>query len=155
MGRLSTTEYTYLPTYLRLHTLGTMQRIREAPLVQATTLREGFRDFLLDAFLHVARHERPPLANPDGGSPPSKGDRVWVPPINWGRQLVGNPEPGQVATKGRSRYHEPNIAHPPTDIMPWERRTWVDRVNSLSNFRNHVIGDIPSPNNQQPAPSRT
>ena len=50
------------------------------------------------------------------------------------------------------------MAHPPpsttpTDIMAWERRTWVDSVTSLSNFREQVPGDIPSPDNQQPAPS--
>ena len=43
---------------------------------------EGVRDFLFDAFLHIARHERPPLATPDSECPPLLGDRVWVPPIN-------------------------------------------------------------------------
>ena len=143
---------------LRLHTSGTTQRIRAATLVQAATLGEGVRDFLFDAFLHVARRERPPLATPDGESPPPPGDRVWVPPIDWGRHLVGHPEPGRVYTKGRTRYHEPNVAHPPpsttpTDTMACERRTWVDRVTSLSNFTDHVPGDIPTPDNQQPAPS--
>ena len=30
---------------------------------------------------------------------------------------------------------------------------WVDCVASLSNFRLHVAGDIPTPDNQQPPPS--
>ena len=30
---------------------------------------------------------------------------------------------------------------------------WVDRVTSLSNFWGHVPGNIPNPDNQQPAPS--
>ena len=41
----------------------------------------------------------------------------------------------------------------PTDTMEWERWTWADRVTPLSNFRDHVPGDIPTPSNQQPAPS--
>ena len=67
---------------LRLHTPGTTQRIRAITLVQAATLGEGVRDFLIDAFLHVARYDRPPLANPDGESSPPTGDRIWVPPID-------------------------------------------------------------------------
>ena len=73
---------------LRLHTSGITQRIRAITLVQAATLGEGVRYFLFDAFLHVARHDRPPDATPDGESPPSTGNRVWVPPIDWGRHLV-------------------------------------------------------------------
>ena len=69
---------------LRLHTSGTTQRILAATLVQAATRGEGVRDFLLDVFLHIARHDRPPLATPDGESPPPTGDRIWVPPIDWG-----------------------------------------------------------------------
>ena len=65
------------------------QRIRATTLVQADTVGEGVRDFLFDAFLHVARHDRPPLATPDGESQPPKGDRMWVPPIDWGR---GHPD---------------------------------------------------------------
>ena len=60
--------------------------------------------------------------------------------------------------KGRTRYQEPNMAHPPpsttpTDSKACERRTWVDRVASLSNFRDHVPGQVPSPKKQQPTPS--
>ena len=99
---------------LRLHTSGTTQRIRAATVVPAATLEEGVRDFLFDAFLHIARYDRSPLATPDGESPPPTGNRVWVPRIDWGRHLVGHPVPGQVHTKGRTRYHEPNMAHPPT-----------------------------------------
>ena len=89
---------------LRLHTSGTTQRIRAITLVQAATLGEGVRDFLFDAFLHVARHDRPPLAIPDGESPPPTGDRIWVPPIDWGRHLVGHPVPERENTQGRTRY---------------------------------------------------
>ena len=67
---------------LCLRTSGTSTRIRAATLVQAATLGEGVRDFLLDAFLHVARHDRPPRATPDGESPPPTGSRIWVPPID-------------------------------------------------------------------------
>ena len=39
---------------LRLHTSGTPQRIQATTLVQAATLGEGVREFLIDTFLHVA-----------------------------------------------------------------------------------------------------
>ena len=115
-------ELPKIPTYLRLHTTDSTQCILAATLVQAATLGEGVRDFLFDAFLHVARHERPPRATPDSESPLPTGDQVWVPAINWGRHLVRHPEPRQVDTKGRTRYHEPNISHRPpstsqTDTM--------------------------------------
>ena len=50
------------------------------------------------------------------------------------------------------------MAHPPPSTTPantmaWERRTLVDRVASLSNFRDHVPGNIATSDNQQPAPS--
>ena len=143
---------------LYLRTSGTSTPIRAATLVQAATLGEGVRDFLFDAFLHVARHERPPRATPDGESPPPTGSQIWVPPIDWGRHPVGHPVPGRVDTKGRTRYHEPDMAHPPPDATPdstkeWERETWVARMASLSNFRHHVPGDIPTSDEQQPAPS--
>ena len=54
---------------LRLHTSGTTKSIWAATFVQAATLGEGVRDFLFNAFLHVARHESPPLATPDRESP--------------------------------------------------------------------------------------
>ena len=143
---------------LRIHTSGTTQRIRAATLVQAATLGEGVRDLLFDAFLHVARHDRPPLATPDCESLPPTGDRIWVPPIDWGRHLVGHPVPEREETQGRTRYRAPNMAHPPSSATPsntqeWERKTWVARMASLSNFRHHVPGDIPTPDDRQPAPS--
>ena len=143
---------------LRLDTSGSIQRIRAATLVQAATLGESVRDFLFDAILHVARHDRPPLATPDGESPHLTGSRIWVPPMDWGRPLVGHLMPGRVDTKGRSGYHEPNMAHPPPSATPsdtkaWERETWVDRMAALSNFRDHVLGDVPTRDNQQPGPS--
>ena len=50
------------------------------------------------------------------------------------------------------------MAHPPPSATPsntkeWERETWVAQMASLSNFRHHVPGDIPDPNDRQPAPS--
>ena len=65
--------------------------------------------------------------------------------------------PGRVDTKGRTCFHKPNMAHPPpsanpTDTKAWERETWVDRMASLSKFRDDVWGDVPYPDNQQPAP---
>ena len=65
---------------------------------------------------------------------------------------------GRVDTKCRTRYHEPDMAHPPPSATPsdnkkWERETWVARMASLSNFRHHVLGDVPTPDDQQPAPS--
>ena len=88
------------------------------------------------------------------------GRRIWVPPIDWGRHLVGHHIPGQVDTKGRTRYHEPDMAQPqasatPSDTKESERETWVDRMASLSNFRHQVLGDLPTPDNQQPAPSNS
>ena len=143
---------------LRLHTSGTTKGIRAITLVQAATLGEGVRDFLFDPFLHVARHDRPPLAGPDDESPAPTGDRIWVPPIDWGRHLVGQPVPEQMDTQGRTRYREPDVAHPPPSATPsdtkeWERETWIARMASLSNFQHHVPGDVPDPDNQQPAPS--
>ena len=66
--------------------------------------------------------------------------------------------PGRVDTKGRTCYHEPNMAHPPPSATPsdtkeWQRETWVDRMASLSNFRDHIPGDVPPPENQLPAPA--
>ena len=129
---------------LRLHTSGTTQRI------QAATLEEGF--------LHVARHDRPTVAEPDGESPPPTGDQIWVPPVDLGRHLVGHPVPERTDTGGHTRYRESDMAHPPPSATPsntkgWERETWVARVASLSNFRHHVLGGVPTPDDQQPAPS--
>ena len=127
------------PELLRLHTSGTTQRIRASTLVQAATLREGVQDFLFDAFLRVARHDRPQRATPDGESPPPTGNRVWVPPIDWRRHLVGHPVLERENTQVRTRYREPNMAHPPPSPTPsktkeWERETWVARMASLSKF---------------------
>ena len=135
---------------LCFRTSGPGIRIRAATLVEAATLEEGVRDFHFDAFLHVARHDRPPRATPDG--------RIWVPPIDWGRHLVGHPVPERDSTQGRTRYREPNMAHPPPSATPdstkeWERETWVAQMVSLSNFRHHVPGDIPIPDDRQPVPS--
>ena len=143
---------------LCLRTSGTSTRIRAATLVQAATLGEGVRDLLLDAFLHVPRHDRPRRAGPDGESPPSTRSWIWVPPIDWGRHLVGHPVPERDSTQDRTGYREPNMAHPPPgatheNTKEWERKTWVARMASLSNFRHHVPGDIPTHDDQQPAPS--
>ena len=59
------------------------------------------RDFLFNAFLHVIRHNRPPLPTPDGKSLSPTGSPILVPPIDWGRHLVGHPMPGRVDSKGR------------------------------------------------------
>ena len=109
---------------LRLRTSGTTQPIWANALVQAATLGESIQDFLFDAFLHVARHDRPPLATPDGESPPPGGSRILVPPIDWGRHLVGHPMPGRVDTKGRTRYHEPDMAHLPPSATPSDTKEW-------------------------------
>ena len=143
---------------LCFRTSGTTQRIRATTLVQAATLGEGVRDFLFDAFPHVARHDRPPRATPDGESPPPTGSRIWLPPIDLGRHLVGHPVPERDSTQGRTRYREPNMAHPqpsatPDNTKEWERETWVARMASLSNFRHHVPGYIPTPDDRQPTPS--
>ena len=103
---------------LRLHTSGTTQHIRANTLVEAATLEEGVRDFLFNAFLRVARHDRPSRATPDGESPPPTGSRIWVPPIDWGRQLVGHPVPERDSTQGRTCYREPNMAHTPPSAIP-------------------------------------
>ena len=103
---------------LCLHTSGTTQGIQAATLVRAATLGEGVRGFLLNASLHVARHDRLPLATSDGEGPPPPGSGIWVPPIDWGRQLVGHQMPERVDTKCRSRYHKPNMANPPPSATP-------------------------------------
>ena len=41
----------------------------------------------------------------------------------------------------------------PSDTKALERETWVNLMASLSNFRDQVPGDVPTPDNQQPAPS--
>ena len=41
----------------------------------------------------------------------------------------------------------------PIHTMAQAGRTWVDRVASLNNFRDHVPGDIPTPDNHQLAAS--
>ena len=114
---------------LRLHTAGTTQRIRASTLVQAASLWEGLRGLLFDSFLHVARLDRPPVANPDGESPPPTGSWILVAPIDWGRHLVGHPVPRQLDMGGCTRYHEPDMAQPPPSAIPsdtkdWERETW-------------------------------
>ena len=143
---------------LRLRTSGTTKHIRATTLVQAATLGEGVRDFLINAFLHVTRHNRPPLATPDGESLPPTGSRIWVPPTDWGWHLVGHPMLGRVHSKGRTRYHEPDMAHHPpsassSETKEWERETCVAWMASLSNFRHHIPGDVPTPHDQQRAPS--
>ena len=145
---------------LRLRTSGATQRIRVTALVQAATHGEGVRDFLFNAFLHVAPHDRPPLATPDGESPPRTGSRIWVPPIDWARHLVGHPMPGRVDTKGRIRYHQPDMANPPPSATPsdtkeLERETWVARMASLSNSRHQSRETSPPPttSSQPPVPS--
>ena len=143
---------------LCLRTCGTTQRIRATTLVQVATLGEGVRDFLFNAFLNVARHDRPPRATPDGESPPPTGSLIWVPPIDWGRHLVGHPVPERDSTQGRTRYREPNMAHPPSSATPdntkeWVREKWVVWMASLSNFRHRVPGDIPTPDDRQPTSS--
>ena len=56
-----------------------------------------------------------------------------MPFIDWVQHLVGHPMPGRLDTKGRTRYHEPDIAHPPPSAIPsdtkeWERGTWVAQM---------------------------
>ena len=119
---------------LRLHTSDTNQRIRVTTLVQAPTCHRRWR-------------EPAPHGGPNLGAP-----------IDWGRHLVGHPVPEREDTQGRTRYREPNMAHPrpsatPSNTKEWERETWVARIASLSNFRHHVPEDIPSPDDRQPAPS--
>ena len=79
-------------------------------------------------------------------------------PIDWGRHLVGHPVMERDNTQGRTRYREPNMAHPPPEPTPdntkeWERETWVARMASLSDFWHHVPEDIPNPDDRQPTPS--
>ena len=50
------------------------------------------------------------------------------------------------------------MAHPPPSATPSDTKeldteTWVARMASLSNFRHHVPGDVPNPDDQQPSPS--
>ena len=41
-----------------------------------------------------------------------------MPPIDLGQHLVRHPVPGRVDTKGRTLYHEPNMALPPPSATP-------------------------------------
>ena len=109
---------------LCLRTSGTSTRIRAAAVVQAATLGGGVPDFLFDAFLHVARHDRPPRATPDSESPLPTGSQIWVPPIDWGRHLVRHPVPERDSTQGRTRYREPNMTHPPPGATPDNTKGW-------------------------------
>ena len=76
---------------LRIHTSGTTQRIRAATVVQEATLGEGVRDFLFDAFFQVARHDRPPLATPDGEGRPPRGAESGCSPSTGGDTLLDTP----------------------------------------------------------------
>ena len=96
----------------RLRTSGATQPIGASTLVQAATVGQCVRDFLFDAFLHVARHEGPRLPPPNANARPPPGDRVWVLTIDWGRRLVGHPYPERLTFTGRTRYHEPDMADP-------------------------------------------
>ena len=63
-----------------------------------------------------------------------------------------------MTSTGRTRYRDPDMAQPPPSTTPantmaWERRTWVDRVAPLSNFRDQIQANIYTPDNRQPAPS--
>ena len=66
--------------------------------------------------------------------------------------------PERENTEGRTCYREPNMAHPQPSATPgntkeWERDTWVARMAPLSNFWHHLPGNIPTPDDLQPAPS--
>ena len=75
---------------LRLRTFWTIQPIWLAALVQGATSAQGIRDFILDAFLHVARQEGATLATPNSERPlPERGEHLSA-PVSWGRQHVGD-----------------------------------------------------------------
>ena len=87
---------------------------RHPTLVQATTLGEGVRDFLFDAFLHVARHVHPPLATRDGESPPPTGTESGCPASTGGDTLSDTPCRGGWTPRAASATTSPTwpIAHP-------------------------------------------
>ena len=71
-------------------------------------------------------------------------------PIDWGRHLVGHPVPERDSTQGRTRYREPNMAHPPPSATPdnteeWERETWVARMAFLRKLPAPRSGGHPQP----------
>ena len=97
-------------------------------------------NLLFDASLHVAQHECPPLAIPDGRSPPLQRKPRLGAPHHLGATPCRIPRAGADVHQGqhplpRAQHGPPPTQYHPTDTMPWERRTWVDRVTSLSNFR--------------------
>ena len=47
-----------------------------------------------------------------------------MPPIDPGRHLVGHPVPERDSTQGRTRYREPNMAHPPPSATPNNTKEW-------------------------------
>ena len=102
----------------------------------------------------------PPTRHPRPREPAPHGGPNLVLPIDWGRHLVGHPVPERMDTQGGTRYHEPDMAQPPTSATPsdtkaWERETWVARMASLSNFRHHVPGDVPNRTTSSQPPPRT
>ena len=76
---------------LRVRTSGTTPPIRAATLVQAATLGQGVRDFLFDAFLHVARHERPRSPSPTANARPPRETASGCPPSIGGGTLSETP----------------------------------------------------------------
>ena len=81
-----------------------------------------------------------------------------MPPIDWGRHLVGHPVPEREDTQGRTRYREPNITHPPPSATPsntkeWERENMGSPDGLPEQIQHQFPGDIPTPDDRQPAPS--
>ena len=103
---------------LRLRTSGTTQRIRATTLVQAVTLGEGVRDFLFDAFLHVARHNRPPLATADGQSPSPHGGSNLGAPHRLGATPSRTPRAGAGGHLGPHPLPRARHGPPPTKRHP-------------------------------------
>ena len=55
----------------------------------------------------------PLLLTPPGERLPLPGDRIWMPPVDCGRQYVVDPQPQQLSSTGHTRYREPDITQLP------------------------------------------
>ena len=53
-----------------------------------------------------------------------------MPPFDWWRHLVWHYMPGRVDTKGRTCYHEPDIAHSPPSATPSDTKEWREKHGS-------------------------
>ena len=139
---------------LQHHCSGNCMDIRMATLVQAATVGKGVKDILFDDFLHTAKHEHPPPTGPppERAPPPlPQGEHMWVPPIDWGRRLVGQPQK-RTTREGHTRYQEPKMPPPPPPQPHPTTTTWTPQP---SKTRRGALGPTAPPGYQGPGTPHT